>query len=125
MVKNLPANNAGDASLILGREDLLEKEIATHSRILAWKIPWTGEPSRLQSKYHKRVRHDQQLMQSGDHSGEPLHSRHFFSPKSLASSAPFQKLVWFIMVNVIHGCDLGSHFALLQKFGLKFLAQLQ
>ena len=33
----------------LGREDLLEKEMATHSRIPAWKIPWTEEPGRLQS----------------------------------------------------------------------------
>ena len=33
----------------LGQEDLLEKEMATHSFILAWKIPWTEEPGRLQS----------------------------------------------------------------------------
>jgi len=33
----------------LGREDLLEKEMATHSSILAWKIPWTEKPGRLQS----------------------------------------------------------------------------
>ena len=33
----------------LGREDPLEEEMATHSSILAWKIPWTGEPGRLQS----------------------------------------------------------------------------
>ena len=33
----------------LSREDLLEKEMATHSSILAWKIPWTEEPGRLQS----------------------------------------------------------------------------
>ena len=33
----------------LGREDLLEKETATHSSILAWKIPWTEKPGRLQS----------------------------------------------------------------------------
>ena len=42
----------------LGREDLLEKEIATHSHMLAWKIPWTEEPGRLQSKGSKRVGHD-------------------------------------------------------------------
>ena len=47
MVKNPPAN-AGDASLILGQEDLLEKEMATHSSILAWRSPWTVEPGRLQ-----------------------------------------------------------------------------
>ena len=68
MVKNLPAN-AGDSGsiplcnfcvcvhicvfirmlLIVGREDSLEKEMATHSSILAWEIPWTEEPGRLQS----------------------------------------------------------------------------
>ena len=42
----------------LGQEDLLEKEMATHSSILAWKIPWTEEPGRLQSMWSQRVRHD-------------------------------------------------------------------
>ena len=39
----------------LGQEDLLEKEMATHSSILAWKIPWTEEPGRLQSMGLQRV----------------------------------------------------------------------
>ena len=42
----------------LGREDLLEKEMAAHSSILAWKIPWMEEPSRLQSMGLQRVGHD-------------------------------------------------------------------
>ena len=42
----------------LGREDLLEKEMATHSSTLAWKILWTEEPGRLQSMESQRVRHD-------------------------------------------------------------------
>ena len=42
----------------LSREDLLEKEMATHSSILAWKIPWTEEPGRLQSMGSQRVGHD-------------------------------------------------------------------
>ena len=42
----------------LGLEDLLEKEISTHSSILAWKIPWTEEPGRLHSMGSQRVRHD-------------------------------------------------------------------
>ena len=42
----------------LGREDLLEKEMATHSSILAWKIPWTEEPNRLQSMGSQRAGHD-------------------------------------------------------------------
>ena len=42
----------------LGREDPLEKEMATHSSTLAWKIPWTEEPGRIQSMRSQRVRHD-------------------------------------------------------------------
>ena len=42
----------------LGREDLLEKEMATHSSILAWKIPWMVEPGRLQSMGLQRVGHN-------------------------------------------------------------------
>ena len=42
----------------LGQEDLLEKEMATHFSILAWKIPWTEESGRLQSMGSQRVRHD-------------------------------------------------------------------
>ena len=42
----------------LGWEDHLEKEMATHSSIIAWKIPWTEEPGRLQSMGSQRVRHD-------------------------------------------------------------------
>ena len=47
MVNNLPAN-AGDTVRSLGWDDLLEKEMATHSSILAWRIPWTEEPGGLQ-----------------------------------------------------------------------------
>ena len=42
----------------LGQEDPLEKEMATHSSILAWKIPWTEEPGELQSVGSQRVKHD-------------------------------------------------------------------
>ena len=42
----------------LSQEDLLEKEMATRSSILAWKIPWMEEPGRLQSKGSQRVGHD-------------------------------------------------------------------
>ena len=47
VVKNLPVK-AGDAAQSPGCEDLLEKEMAIHSGILAWKIPWTEEPGGLQ-----------------------------------------------------------------------------
>ena len=52
------ACNAGDGVQFLGREDPLEKEMTIHSSILAWKIPWTEEPNRLQSMGSQRVRHD-------------------------------------------------------------------
>ena len=42
----------------LGREDPLEKGMVTHSSTLAWKIPWTEKPGRLQSMRSQRVRHD-------------------------------------------------------------------
>ena len=55
-VKHLPAMRETRVRS-LGREDPLEKEMATHSSILAWKIPWM-EPGRLQSMGLQRVRHD-------------------------------------------------------------------
>ena len=42
----------------LGQEDPLEEEMATHSSILAWEIPWSEEPGRLQSMGFQRIRHD-------------------------------------------------------------------
>ena len=56
-VKNLPAMQENQVRS-LGREDPLEKEMATHSSILAWKIPWTEETGRLQSTGSQRVGHD-------------------------------------------------------------------
>ena len=57
MVKNLPAKQATWIQS-LDWEDPLEKEMATHSSTLAWKIPWTEEPGRLQSMGSQRVGHD-------------------------------------------------------------------
>ena len=54
MVNNPPVN-AGDARLIPGSEDPLEKEMATHTSILASKIPWTKGPGCLQSMRSQRV----------------------------------------------------------------------
>ena len=56
-VKHLPTM-WGTQVRSLGQEDLLEKEMATHSSTLAWKIPWMEEPGRLQSMGSQRVRHD-------------------------------------------------------------------
>ena len=58
--KNLPAK-AGDIRDVgqsLSGENPVEDSIATHSSILAWRIPWTEEPGRLQSMGSQRVRHD-------------------------------------------------------------------
>ena len=52
------ACNAGTWVRSLVREDPLEKEMATHSSILAWRIPWTEEPGWLQSTGSQRVGHD-------------------------------------------------------------------
>ena len=57
MVKNLPAMQETQGPS-LGREDLLEKGMATHSSILAWRVPWTDEPGEIQSVGFQRVRHD-------------------------------------------------------------------
>ena len=57
MVKHLPAMQETRVRS-LGWEDTLEKEMAAHSSILAWKIPWTMEPGRLRSMGSKRVGHD-------------------------------------------------------------------
>ena len=54
MVKNLPAMQETGVRT-LGQEDSLEKEMATHSSILAWRIPWTEEPGGLQSIGSQRV----------------------------------------------------------------------
>ena len=60
VVKNPPVN-AGDTEAqirSLGQEDRLEKRMATHSSILAWRITWTEEPGGLQSMWLQRVEHD-------------------------------------------------------------------
>ena len=57
MVKNPPAEQETQVQS-LDQENALEKEMATHSSILAWRIPWTEEPGRLQSVVSQRVGHD-------------------------------------------------------------------
>ena len=67
MVKHLPAMRDTQVRS-LGWEDLLEKEIATHSCTFAWKIPWTEKPGRLQSMGSQRAQ---------------IHSQSFHSPPVL------------------------------------------
>ena len=57
MVKNLPAMQETRVRYLI-QEDPLEKRMATHTNILAWRIPWTEEPGRLWSMGSERVRHD-------------------------------------------------------------------
>ena len=57
MVKRLPTIQETQVQS-LDQEDLLEKEMVTHSSILAWKIPWTEKPGRLQAMGLQRVRND-------------------------------------------------------------------
>ena len=67
------ACNAGDLGSILGSGRSLEKEMATHSSTLAWKIPWTEEPGRLQSiglqgvGHHLATEKQQQILSTGWH----------------------------------------------------------
>ena len=62
MVKNPPAKQEMWVQS-LGQEDPQEKEMATHSSILAWKIPWIEEPGGLQSMGSQRVEHDLETKQ--------------------------------------------------------------
>ena len=69
MVKNLPA--MGETRVrSLGGEDLLEKGLVTHSSILAWRIPRTEEPGRLQSMESHRIGHN--WVTNGEGNGNPL-----------------------------------------------------
>ena len=66
LIYGFPCGSAGEESISmwetrvqsLGWEDLLEKEMATHSNILVWKIPWMEKPGRLQFMGLQRVRHN-------------------------------------------------------------------
>ena len=59
MLKNLPATPENPG--LIPKEDPLEKRMATHSSILAWRIPWTEEPGGLQSMSHKKLDMTEQL----------------------------------------------------------------
>ena len=65
-VKRLPAMRETQVRL-LGQEDPLEKEIATHSSLLTWEIPRTEEPGELQSMGSQRVGHSSVIKQQAEH----------------------------------------------------------
>ena len=85
MVKNLPAKQETWVRS-LGWEDILEKGKATHSSVLAWRIPWTKEPGGLQSMGSQRVGHDDTVYvsiptsQSIPPSPSPIVNSSLFSP---------------------------------------------
>ena len=84
MVKNLPAMQE-TWIWSLGREDPLEKGMATHFSILAWRIPWTEKPGGLQSVGSQRVRHDLATtitkIHIGEGNGNPLHCSCLENPR--------------------------------------------
>ena len=87
MVKNSPAKLESQVRS-LGQEDPLEGGMATHSSILAWRIPWTEEPGGLQSMGSQRVRHDWQLNNNGKfYSLSPLSSLKGFPSEYKISSS--------------------------------------
>ena len=83
-----PGGSDGNWVWSLGWEDHLEKGMATHSSILAWRIPWTKEPGKLQSKGSQRVRHDGAIDTFHFHGNFMVN---FWGPSKLFSSiaAPF------------------------------------
>ena len=83
MIQNPTANVADTVMQVrsLGWEDTLEEGMATHSNILAWRIPGTEEPSRLQSMGLQRVRHDWSNFACSMHPG--IRNKVVFSPSPL------------------------------------------
>ena len=96
MVKNLPAMRETQVQS-LGQKEPLEKEMATHSSILAWRIPWTEEPGELQSMGSQRVRHDwaantplrKQELCPQMAFGLQLHHQHFLGLQGACLTADF------------------------------------
>ena len=88
MVKSLPAMQETQVQS-LGGEGPLEKEMAIHSSILAWKIPWMEKPGRLQSMGSKRVLHD--LTQGSNLHLQKKH-KNLASPSLTGDSLPVRHL---------------------------------
>ena len=87
-IKNLPAN-AGDLGSILGQDEPLEKEMATHSSILACRIPWTGKPGRLQSTGSQTVGRDLATTHTEETDADVVtcHSQHLSESRSVVSDS--------------------------------------
>ena len=93
MVKNPPAAQEMWVQF-LGQEDPLEKEMATHSSILAWKIPRTGEPGRLQSMGLQRVKHDWARMHATQKLRGSQDEQGWLAPASFSITALAWKLAF-------------------------------
>ena len=100
---NHPAYPLVPAVQSLGPEDLLEEGTATHSSILAWRIPWTEEPGRLQSMGSQRVRHDRSdsthlfsHTQSTRRLGASVHTDH------LSEGLYYHSCNWFLQLPCSH-----------------------
>ena len=105
MVKNLPAVQVTQVQS-LGWEDALEKEMATHCSILAWRIPWTEEPCGLQSMGSQRVGHDWATNTSICCPAQHIMSLCCFS---------FTKLCSFFMTPWTAACQASLFFTIRQK----------
>ena len=84
MVKNPPAMQETQVQS-LGQKESLEKKMATHSSILAWRIPWTEEPGSVQSMGSQRVRHDRETEHTHTASREQMKSEEL-SPGDISQS---------------------------------------
>ena len=96
VVKNMPANaEARDVGLIPVLENPLEEDMAPHSSVLVWRIPWTGEPGRLQSMGSQRVWHHWSNLKhrylSGNHDG--IYFRQEDSESRIGDYVDFRKNV--------------------------------
>ena len=100
-VKNLPAMQETGVQSV-GEEDPLEKEMATHSSTLAWRIPWTEEPGRLQSTGSQRVRRDLVTKQQQSLYKVPLGCSHWTRPAADDTKKSrffvFRKFDWMFKV---------------------------
>ena len=83
----------------LGQEDPLEKEMATHSSILAWRIPWTEKPGRLQSTGSQRVGHDWERRKAVTNLDSVLKSR------DISLSAQVHLVKATVFPAVMYGCE--------------------
>ena len=84
----------------LGREDPLEQEMATHSSILAWRIPWKEEPGRLQSTGSQRVGHDWATSLSLSRLYQDKHGKSTGFPIKGKSNFNIGKIVWNLRIKL-------------------------